>query len=150
MGSHELAGFEAVFSTDPCEDFAAFVENADPVGEFGYIDSATFIEVDIAWSAQPCPLLNILTFDGEDLDPVVLPVSDVDFIVVDPDTVGEVELAWVCSRFTPAIDELTIGGEAVDQAVAVAVADVEVAIGSFGDVGGLIERLSINRYVLGA
>ena len=146
MWSDELAGGEALNSTYPREDLAALVQDADAVGELRDVDPAPLVEVYVAGAEKVVPLFDISAIEREYLDPVVLAVSDVDALTVDPDAVGEVELTRAYAGFAPALKELTFSREAVDAAVTVAVGDVEVAVRGLREVGGLVEGLPGGRW----
>src|SRR5919198_3292617 len=95
--------------------------------EFADEEVALSIQTDAVWAMDVVPHGDELAVGIEHLDAMGLAVGDVDAIVlVDDDVMRADELAGVDARFAPRQDMLTIGGELVDAAVAVAIGDVQM------------------------
>src|SRR5712692_11541359 len=100
------------------------------------------VEDEVGRALDVRPLAEILALGAEDLDAIVLAVADEDPAVGGHgDAVGEIELAGPGSRDAPGALALARRREAVDAAIAIAVADVEIALGPDGQVGRAIERI---------
>src|SRR2546426_7232627 len=100
------------------------------------------VENEVGRALDVRPLAEILALGAEDLDAIILAVADIDAAVgAHRDAVGEIELAGPGSRDAPGALALPRRREAVDAAVAVPVADVEIALGADGQVGRPIERI---------
>ena len=116
-------------------------EEASLVTNLGDENVVIGIDVDVGRANDVVPLIYELTVAGEDLEAIVFAVGDVEaFAAVDEHAVRQVELAGAGAGLAPGLDELASGGEAVDAAVAIAVTDVDFAVGCNGDVGGVVER----------
>src|SRR5205085_2626387 len=86
----------------------------------------------------------------EDLDAVVVPVGDVDFRLLlqgaHPDAVASVELAVLLAAAADRLDELEVLVEAVDELAAVAIDDIDVAVGRDGHVSRVREVELLRRF----
>src|SRR5262245_3344659 len=77
----------------------------------------------------------------EDLHAVVLAIGDQDLAeAVDPDGVRGGELARSAAGLAPRGDPASVGGEAVHVGIAVAVGDVDLAVGGLRRGGWMVER----------
>ncbi len=102
--------------------------------------------VEAARAVQVVPLRLVLAVAVEHLHAVVLAVGDVDpAVVVGGDVVGDVELAGLAAGLAPRHDQLAVGRELVHARVAVAVGDVDLALGRERGVGAAVERLAAHE-----
>src|SRR4029077_2364036 len=143
----ELAGLLAgpVLATQPRDGLALLVDDGEPRADVGVLavdrhagpeladdEAGTLASaaVERARSVHVVPLRLVLALAVEDLHAVVLAVGDIDpAIFVGGDVVGDVELAGIRAGRAPAHQVLAVGRILVDDAVAVAVGDIDLALG---------------------
>ena len=145
-GGFAEAGLEValfVVDTDAMAE-AGSVDDVDVGRHFRHVEVAVCVHVEARGAPDAGPLSLKLAAGGEDLDAMVLAVGDENvFVAVNDDVVGDDELALAGAGFSPGVDELALGAEAVDVGVAVAVGDEEVAgNGGDGKMSGAVEGLA--------
>src|SRR6267154_1644503 len=78
----------------------------DLIGDVG---STVPVNVDVHRMVEVTPFAQVLTLGAEDLDPIVLAVSDQDAAVrVDPDRVRRGEVAWTGAGVAPGLQPAAI------------------------------------------
>src|SRR5262249_42542144 len=102
---------------------------ASAATQLGDVDPAVpSIDEHLARPGQVGPLVLKLALRGEELQPAVLAIGDEDgAILVDGQAVRNLEMAGFAPRFPPRLPQATIGREAMNAGIAVAVADVQIA-----------------------
>ena len=106
------------------------VEDADASGAAVHLSLADQevplrVSRDVHGPLDVVPELDELAVEREELNAVVLAVTDDDAVAVDDQAVGQVEVVGLrLPRLAPGLDQLALAGEAVDAGVAVAVGDV--------------------------
>src|SRR5262245_13476261 len=118
--------------------------------QLGHVGTALGVEHDVGRALRVGPLAEVLAVGTEDLDPIVLAVTDEHPSVrCHRDPVGKEELPRAAARHAPGALPLTARRELMNLAVAVAVGDVQVALRPHGQVGRPVERSAGSRHRAG-
>lgn len=156
VGGDELAAaFALVLIAEHADAVAVEVVDADAVAEAGGVVNAAhavqLADVDVLapedhgiGAVDVAPHGDEVAFGIEDLDAMAFAVYDVNALVaVEGDVVGANELTGVYARLAPGELVLQLAGVDVDAGVAVAVGNVDVAVGRVGGSGsGTVEGLA--------
>src|SRR4029079_13782401 len=114
---------------------------ADVPRKLGHIHVALGIEGEMRRALRIGPLLEELAVRAEDLDPGDFPVAHEHAPVGgDGDAMRQPELAGAVAGLAPRALQLPAGREHVHARIAIAVRDVDLALGADGDVGWTVER----------
>src|ERR1039458_474811 len=117
------------------------------VGGFGIgdIEDVAVADVETAGAAELSPLIEEFAVLVEDLDAVVGAVADEEAAGgIESQAVGSIELAGGRALLAPGLDERTVFGKLHHAGVgvaAVSVGDEDIAVGSEGHGGRLVERI---------
>ena len=155
LGKVEVAGGVAGHAVRAVEcaaaaadEVAVEVEHADAGDLVSDIDHTALVAINRHGVVEIAPFRKIAPVAIEDLDAVVFPVGDQDPVTrIDPHGVRSAELPGTRAWAAPAPLERAVRPEAVDDRVAVAVRDIDIAVRSDGGARRMIERRLEARFV---
>src|SRR5688500_15844400 len=132
-----------VMDGDASADIGIIGIDIQLAGQLADIDQVIF-DMKSAGAVEIVPLVQIISPVIEDLDPAIFSVGYIDFpSAIGADTVGQVELAGVCSIITPGEKMSPVGCVFMDPGVAITIGDIKLT--SFGierDFGGPVKGLT--------
>ena len=126
-----LAFASVVRLVPPCQQLAFHGHDAHESVQLDHVHHFIFVYEYVARPSEICPLVQKIPSRRENLDAVVFPVGhEYAAVGVHPHTVGHMELAGGgFAGLTPGKNKIPACGEFVHPSVAVAIGNVQVAIG---------------------
>src|SRR5208282_2035232 len=148
VGSHRheasprhLAGFVSRF-TEGAEDLSTLIQFDDPVvSSVRHPNVLVGRNQETVWVADTRPLPDEVPICVKDLYTLIFPVANIDSaLLVDGDTVRQVEFTAAASEFPPRLDVVSIAVELDDAGIAITVSHVYVAISCERHIGRFVEQ----------
>ncbi len=128
--------------TKGAEDLAVLIQFDNPVvSAVHHPNVLVWCNRQTVGVADISPLLDELTLRIKDLNALILAIANIHAaLVVDGDTMRQIEFADACSVFSPSLDEVTVTIKLYDTRIAIAIRYVNISVLRESHVGGLVEQ----------